>query len=63
MPLNVNEITSNVEVTGGETPINNGHIEKIVRVVLERVKEDLDHQMRILEESAIRDQASEVEPY
>lgn len=63
MPLQINEITSNVEVTGGDTSITGGEIERIVRIVLARVKEDLEHERRILEEIAVREQASEVEPY
>jgi hypothetical protein len=63
MPLRVNEITSNVEVMGGETSITDREIEKIVRIALARVKEELEHQMRISEEISIRDQASEIEPY
>lgn len=63
MPLHINEITSNVEVTGGDTLITGGEIDKIVRIVLARVKEELEHEKRVLEETTIREQASEVEPY
>jgi hypothetical protein len=63
MPLSVNKITSNVEVVGGEKPVTDGEIGRIVRMVRESVKEDMDHHMRVLGESTIRDQASEVEPY
>jgi hypothetical protein len=63
VPLRVNEITSNVEVTGGETLIGDGEIERIVRIVLARVKEELKYDERTLEESSIREQASDVEPY
>jgi hypothetical protein len=63
MPLRINEITSNVEVSGGETSVSGGEIEEIFRKVLARVKEDLEHQMQISQESLIRDQASEIEPY
>lgn len=63
MPLRINEITSNVNITGGDTAIRDAEIERIVRIVIERVKQELKNEQQILEESSIKDQASEVEPY
>lgn len=63
MPLRINEITSNVDVTGGEVSLSNAQIDQIVRIVLEKIDEKQAHQARVSEESMIRDQASEIEPY
>ena len=63
MPLRINELTSNVQVTGQEPRLLEDQIERIVQVVLERVREDQDHQARVQEETTIRNGVSEVEPY
>ncbi len=63
MPLRINELTSNVRVTGGESRLSDEEIMTIVTIVLERIREEQEHQGRILEESRIRNQASEIEPY
>jgi uncharacterized protein YjcR len=63
MPVRINEMTSNVRVTGAESSLPEDEISKIIKIVLERIKEDQEHQHRILEESTIRNQASEIEPY
>ncbi len=63
MPLRINEITSNVQINPGESRLSDNEISRIINIVMERIKEDQDHQNRILEESKIRNQASEIEPY
>lgn len=63
MPLRINEITSDVHVSGEEKGLSTEAINGIVAIVMDRIREEQEHQNRILEECKIRDQASEIEPY
>lgn len=63
MPLRINKITSNVQITGVENRLSDEEIFRIVNIVLARIREEQEHQNRVSEESKIRNQASEIEPY
>jgi len=63
MPLRINELTSNVRVAGNDGSSLNGQIERIVQIVLERVRAEQGRMTRTREETMIRDGVSEVEPY
>lgn len=63
MPLRINNMTSNVRVTGQEGQLSQDEINRIVNIVLTQVNEELAHRDRVLDETKIRDSVSEVEPY
>lgn len=63
MPVRINNMTSNVRVTGQEGPLSRDEINRVVNIVLAQVKEEMGHQNRVLDETKIRDGVSEVEPY
>ncbi len=63
MALRINELTSTVRVMGGEGRFSEEEITAIVNIVLERIREEEEHKNRVLEETEIRDRASEIEPY
>lgn len=63
MPVRINNMTSNVRVTGREGQLSQDEINRIVNIVLTRVNEEMGHQNRVLDETKIRDGVSEVEPY
>jgi len=63
MPLRINEISSQVRVSGRDAGIPAEIVDRIVQIVLERVREERAREERIAEETAIRNQASEIEPY
>lgn len=63
MPLRINNMTSNVRVTGQESPLSQDELNRIVNTVLAQVREEMGHQQRVLNETKIRDGVSEVEPY
>ncbi len=63
MPIRINEMTSNVRLTGGDSPINEDMIERLVQIVLQRLKEEEQYQGRIRDETCIREGVSEIAPY
>jgi hypothetical protein len=63
MPLRINEISSTVQLSGEDQKLSEADISKIVAVVLDRIRENDEHQKRVIEERTIRNQASEIEPY
>jgi hypothetical protein len=63
MPLRINEITSNVQVSGQETQLSENEINRVVNIVLQKFREEQEHQARVMAETTIRDGVSELEPY
>jgi hypothetical protein len=63
MPLRINELTSNVRVTEGTGALSERDLARIVSIVMQRIREEQEHQRRVSDESTIRNQASEIEPY
>lgn len=63
MPVRINEMTSNVQLTGGDSPINEDMTERLVQIVLQRLKEEEQYQGRVRDETGIKEGVSEIEPY
>lgn len=60
MPVKINNVESNVSVTEGEPSgaMSPNEVERIVRIVMERIREEQDRQQRIGDETRITNQVS-----
>ena len=60
MPVRINNLESDVRVVEGEPSgiISENEIERIVRIVMERIKEEQDRMDRISEETRITNKVS-----
>ncbi len=64
MPVRINEMTSNVRMTGGgDSPMDESMTERLVQIVLQRLREEDGHRDRVRDETGIRDGVSEIDPY
>lgn len=63
MPVRINEMTSNVRLTEGDSPVNEEMVERLVRIVLQRLRQEAQYQERIRDETGIREGVSEIDPY
>ncbi|MBN2440642.1 MAG: hypothetical protein JXJ04_04835 [Spirochaetales bacterium] len=63
MPIRINELTSDVHIEGSETAISRRDIEMIVRIVMQRIREEQERGERIQGERTITDRASDARFY
>jgi tRNA(Phe) wybutosine-synthesizing methylase Tyw3 len=63
MPLRINEMTSNIQVTGQDSRLSKNEINMIVNIALEKFREEQEHLARVQEETQLMEGASEIEPY
>jgi hypothetical protein len=63
MPVRINEMTSNVQLIEGDSPINEEMTERLVQIVLQRLREAEQYQGRIRDETGIKEGVSEIDPY
>lgn len=63
MPVTIGTLTSNVTVTKGSGSLDQATLERIVRLVAARVKEELHTEEESRREREVRDRQSEVSPY
>lgn len=63
MPLRINELTSNIQVTGQDSRLSENEINMIVNIALEKFREEQEHLARVREETQLMEGASEIEPY
>lgn len=64
MPVRINEMTSNVRLTGeGGPAMDESMTERLVQIVLQRLREEEEYRGRVRDETGIRDGVSEIDPY
>ena len=63
MPVRINEMISNVQLTGGDSPVSEDMTERLVQIVLQRLREEAQYQGRVRDETGIREGVSEIDPY
>lgn len=63
MPLRINELTSNIQVTDQDSRLSQDEINRIINIALEKFREEQEHLARVQEETQLIEGASEIEPY
>jgi len=63
MPVRINEMTSNIQLTDGDSPISDDMTERLVQIVLQRLREEGQYQSRVRDETGIKEGVSEIDPY
>ena len=61
MPIRINEITSNIQITGEKNTLSQTELLRIVNIVLEEIRKEQEHEKRVSEEREIKKQISDID--
>jgi hypothetical protein len=63
MPVTIGRLTSNVNVVGGTGNMSDDVVEKVIRTVIARLKEEIEFESRFREEREIPERVSDSERF
>ncbi len=63
MPVTIGTLTSNVNVVDSHSTLNDEMIEKIVQLVILRLKDEQHFELQVRKEQEVRDRMSEIDPF